>query len=342
MKNANGTGSVYKLNGKRRKPWICVFTTHYTLDGKQKRKMIGTFATKKEAMNKLLEYNKNPYLLNSYNFKDISFKWLEENKSVWSEKTFSNYRKIVNKLFSFYERKINELTIQELQSFISTSDSSYNYKKNIKSVLSMIYNYCVKAGFVTSNNINLLTIGKKEVVIERKVFTDKEIKELFEMIQPTSNINIPACLVILIYTGLRAGELLALKKENINLKERYLKVDESKTEAGKRIIPISNKIINVIKMLMESNDKEYLITSDSSYDMIKYNSLRRAFGVFIKKYNMDHTIHDTRHTFATLLSNANANSTAVKKIIGHTSFELTESVYIHKNLKELTKAIDLI
>ena len=60
------------------------------------------------------------------------------------------------------------------------------------------------------------------------------------------------------------------------------------------------------------------------------------------KLEMTHTIHDCRHTFATLLNNADANPTAIKNIIGHTSFETTEKIYTHKNIEELKKAIDLI
>lgn len=57
---------------------------------------------------------------------------------------------------------------------------------------------------------------------------------------------------------------------------------------------------------------------------------------------MKHTIHDCRHTFATLLSNANANKTTIAKIIGHSDYEITKNIYTHKDINELKKAIDLI
>lgn len=50
---------------------------------------------------------------------------------------------------------------------------------------------------------------------------------------------------------------------------------------------------------------------------------------------MKHKPHDCRHTFATLLSNANA--TAIKKMIGHESYATTEKIYTHKNIEELRK-----
>lgn len=55
-----------------------------------------------------------------------------------------------------------------------------------------------------------------------------------------------------------------------------------------------------------------------------------------------YTIHDTRHTFATLLNNANANQSAITKLIGHSDFSITENVYTHKDTEELRKALIIL
>lgn len=57
---------------------------------------------------------------------------------------------------------------------------------------------------------------------------------------------------------------------------------------------------------------------------------------------MDHKPHDCRHTTATLLNNAGANPTSIKKILGHSSYITTEKIYTHKDIKELQKAMSLI
>lgn len=57
---------------------------------------------------------------------------------------------------------------------------------------------------------------------------------------------------------------------------------------------------------------------------------------------MKHKPHDCRHTFATMMNNAEANKTSIKKIMGHNSYVTTEKIYTHKDLEELKKAIDLI
>ena len=62
----------------------------------------------------------------------------------------------------------------------------------------------------------------------------------------------------------------------------------------------------------------------------------------MKQYGMEHTPHDTRHTFVTLLSNADANKVSIERLTGHASKGITDSVYTHKDLEQLRNAIDLI
>jgi integrase len=62
----------------------------------------------------------------------------------------------------------------------------------------------------------------------------------------------------------------------------------------------------------------------------------------MKKLDMNHTIHETRHTCTTLLDSADANEMATKRILGHAGDNITRAVYIHKQLADLLKAIDLV
>ena len=76
---------------------------------------------------------------------------------------------------------------------------------------------------------------------------------------------------------------------------------------------------------------------------MSYMSFRYIFESILRKVGLQkHTIHDTRHTFATMLNNADANSTSIIKLIGHSDFSTTENVYTHKDIEELRKAINLL
>ena len=201
----------------------------------------------------------------------------------------------------------------------------------------MIFDFALKNDFIKSNKVQFIEIGKKEKVLERKIFTKKEIEVLWQ------NVEMPYVyiILILIYTGMRIGELTNLKNEDINLKENTLQVRVSKTSNGIRMIPISSKIITLFSKNMK-NDQVYFVKGDTT-EQLSYSTFKPRFNKLLKKLGIEkHTIHDTRHTFATLMNNANVNSTSIVKLIGHSNFLTTENVYTHKDKEELRKAIESI
>lgn len=342
MKNANGTGSIIKLSGNRRRPYAVKITTGYTIDGKQLRKIIGYYANKKDALNCLLEYNQNKNVyLNDVTFKQCYEMWSKEHY----QKIKPQSKKMMISLYNASIKKLDNLILKDvklhhLQSFINElkeRNLSTATLIRVKSTINMVFNYALKNEFINKNIVPFVELGKKEKVIERKIFTDEEIQILWK----NKGDKITDITLILIYTGMRINELLHLKNKDINLEERYL-ITGSKTDAGKdRLIPINYKILPLITKRMTINH-ELLFYSRNDTPMI-YNNFRTFFKKKLKKLGIqEHTVHDTRHTFATLLSNANANSTAIKNIIGHSDYKMTEKIYTHKDKEQLKKAIDLL
>ena len=138
--------------------------------------------------------------------------------------------------------------------------------------------------------------------------------------------------VILLYTGLRIGELLNLRRQDINRRSSYLIVRHAKTKAGEgRIIPLHHRIMPIIEQLHTS---DYLFT-------ISYTSFRKHFQDIMKQLNCKHTIHDTRHTFASLLD-AVAPPNNLRSLLGHKQGDITTRVYTHKTIRELRKTIELL
>ena len=342
MKNANGTGSIIKLSGNRRRPYAVKITTGYTIDGKQTRKIIGYYTNRKDALNCLLEYNQNKNVyLNDVTFKQCYEMWSKEHYEKIAPQTkkglISTYNAYISKLDNLI---IKDVRLHHLQVFINElkeKNLSTGTLKQVKSNLNMIFNYALKNEFINKNIVPFVELGKKERVIERKIFTDEEIQILWK----NKGDKITDITLILIYTGMRINELLHLKNKDINLEERYL-ITGSKTDAGKdRLIPINYKILPLITKRMTINH-EYLFYSRNNTPII-YNNFRVDFKERLNELGIqEHTIHDTRHTFATLLSNANANSTAIKNIIGHSDYKITEKIYTHKDKEQLKKAIDLL
>lgn len=336
MKNQNGTGSIYKLKGKRRKPWA-IRISYQNETGATKRKYLGYFETKKEAQEVLFTYNKNPLLFSGKTFKEIKTLWLSSIKEKILPETFKNV--IINlKHFEILnENKISDIKLFQLQKIFNDMDYSRGYKSNCKSVLNRIFNFALKNDFIDSNKVQFVELGKKNIVVERKIFTRDEINILWQNLK-VNNVYI---ILILIYTGMRIGELLALKVCDIDLNNKVIYIRKSKTSSGIRTIPIPDKILSLfIENIFYEN--EYFILS-KNLTPLSYMTFKYRFNVLLEKLGIQkHTIHDTRHTFATMLNNADANSTSIIKLIGHSDFSITENVYTHKDVEELRKAINLL
>ena len=336
MKNQNGLGTVTKLKGKRRKSWA-VRISYQDDTGVMKRKYLGYFETKKEAQEVLYNYNKNPLLFSGKTFKEISYLWFT---SVKEKLTISSIKKIeiILKFFTILnEYKISDIKLFQLQKIFDEMTFSYNYKGNCKSVLNRIFDFAVKNDFIESNKVKFVELGKKNIVIERKIFTKNEINILWKNLE-IKNVYL---ILILIYTGMRVGELLNLKVADVDLCNKAIYIRKSKTDAGVRTIPIPNKILSLFTDNICYENEYFIFTK--TFNQMSYMSFRYIFESILRKVGLQkHTIHDTRHTFATLLNNADANKTSIIKLIGHSDFSTTENVYTHKDIEELRKAINLI
>lgn len=336
MKNQNGTGSIYKLKGKRRKPWA-IRISYQNETGATKRKYLGYFETKKEAQEVLFNYNKNPLLFSGKTFKEIKTLWLSSIKEKILPETFKNVVINLKHFEILNENKISDIKLFQLQKIFNDMDYSRGYKSNCKSVLNRIFNFALKNDFIDSNKVQFVELGKKNIVVERKIFTRDEINILWQNLK-VNNVYI---ILILIYTGMRIGELLALKVCDIDLNNKVIYIRKSKTSSGIRTIPIPDKILSLFIENI-SYENEYFILS-KNLTPLSYMTFKYRFNVLLEKLGVQkHTIHDTRHTFATMLNNADANSTSIIKLIGHSDFSTTENVYTHKDIEELRKAINLL
>lgn len=334
----NNYGSVYKMKDKpRRNPWRVVKTVK-DLDGKSKRKTIGYTRTKTEGLELLAKYNTNPYSLNTtkMTFIEVLEKWKELHFEKLEPRTVKQYKSICRHFEPIKDIPMLELTTMQLQELFNSVTLAPASKRLLKAVLNQVYKYALKMDIVVKDCSEFLELGKKQAVIERKIFTNEEISKLWKY----KELQWVDTVLIMIYTGLRIGELLTIESKNVDLENRTIR-GGIKTDAGKnRIIPINMEILPLIKNRM-SLERQYLITGVRGKKLL-YQNYILFFNKLMDQLNMEHTIHDCRHTFASLLSNADANKISIAKIIGHSSYLTTEKIYTHKDVEELKKAVDLI
>ncbi|MBO0586156.1 site-specific integrase [Sporosarcina sp. E16_8] len=351
MKNPNGYGSVFKLSGKRRRPFAVRITVGWDDNGKQLYEYLDYFVTRPEAMIALAEYNRDPYDLSD---KKITY------AELYKRFTLENFYKVENgvkvlkasesKVYTYqmafglskalHSLKFVDIKKSHMQAVIDNCDKAYETKKKVKSLFNHLYKLAMENDLVDKDYAAFVDLGENDTVSSREPFTTEEVASLWENIDKSDFID---TILIMIYTGLRPGELATIENENINIDERYMR-GGLKTAAGKnRVIPINMKILPLIEKRINSNQKYLLADLKGGSAKQRYDDFsRRYWKPVMEHLNMKHLPHDCRHTFATLMDNAEANNTSIKRIMGHASKGVTEKVYTHKDIEQLIKAIDLI
>ena len=351
MRQPNGYGTVYKLSGKRRKPWCARITESWDMDIEnqkiiQKRKIIGTYATQKEAMIALADYNMNPYNLNNdkMTFGQLYDKWSEVHFPKVSESNVKGYKASYKLCGKIENMKVVDIKLDHLQMVVDESGKNTPTLKKLKILFGLMYDYGVMHEIIPQDKrdmiryVDISQAGNPNSY-DRKPFSKTQIKILWKW-KDTSIYITP--ILMLIYSGVRISELLDLKKENVNLEERYFKVIQSKTKAGVRIVPIADKVLPFFETWMNMNDCEYLLSTPEGKHFTYRNYYDSYWTPFMEQMGMIHTPHETRHTCISLLSSQGVDERIIKKIVGHKGQGVTETVYTHFELEELLEAINTI
>jgi integrase len=344
MRLPNGYGSVYKLSGNRRRPWIARKTIECrieTVDGKKIPKQhyvtVGYYATQSEALQSLAAFNSNPYDLDAakITFKELYEKWSA--KKYLGIKDSRGYVAAYKLSWPLCDMKFADIRTDHMQAVIDGCGRAYPTQKNMKILYSLMYKYALERDVAAKDYSQFVTVGKKVTSKKHKPFTQKEIDKLFECVGKYDDVE---SVLILIYSGVRPGELILIETENVNLEERYM-VGGIKTPAGEnRIIPINKKIYEFVSDMVQKGNK-YLLC-DKNGNPFSYDKYLDHFKILMEQLVMDHLPHDGRYTFATLMGNAGADTVSLQKIIGHANYNTTANTYTHKDIDELKKAIDLI
>lgn len=318
-----GYGTVYKLSGKRRKPYIVVITKGWTDEGKQIKEIIGYTTTKKEGLALLEKYHVSPFDIDESRttFEDIYKKWYQwkfkdKDLSYKSEVRYSNAYRYYSSIKDVPFIDINILMIQDI---IDKCDKGYHTKSDIKSLFCQLYEYSKVLNLpVKPISTKYLKIGTFKKSTLHKPFTEEEIDTLWNNRNETIDL-----ILINIYTGMRPTELLKPKEVHSNFI-----ISGIKTVSGiDRQIPLHERI----KPLMVSYPPK-----------IAYSTYKRHFKEEMDRLGMEHTPHDCRHTFATRCDLYKVDDLVVKLVLGHKVDDITKGVYTHKDLQELVKEINKI
>ncbi len=337
LKLPNKFGGIVFLGERRRKPYGVRITTGWNDKNRQRYKYLGYFEEYLEAMEFLIEYNKNPYDIDakSITLKNIYDDWSKRHFDKVSLHSKRAYISAFKKCEHLYNMPFIDLRTKHFQDIVDPMKST-STAQMFKNVIKMLYQYALKHDIVNkdySAYIEMPNAKKKHI---KKPFTKEEIDLLWNH-QGNDAIDV---LLILLYSGMRISEVLNMKIEDIHFEERYM-IGGVKTEAGKnRIIPIHKKIVPIIEKRLLN---KYLFQGIRSRNKYDYSYMSILISKVFDELKMEHTIHETRHTFVSQADRIGINKITLKRIVGHSvkRNDITDDVYTHKNKEDVIQAIDL-
>ena len=351
FKLPNCYGSVTKLSGKRRKPFIVRKTTGWKVDpithkAVQQFSIVGYASTRAEGLAMLADFNKNPYDVRAskITFAQIYEDWSKEKYPTISGSNVNAYTASYKACTSLYNKTFKEIRLTDLQQMIDGCGKNYPTLRKIKVLLNQLYDYAMKHDLCNKDYSEFVNIVKYKDRNPNKMDRNKISKEDVETLWDFKDDRYYQIILMLIYNGCRVSELLDLKKENVHLDEQYFDVIASKTENGIRKVPIADKVLPFYKAWYDScPDCEYLLHTEDGKHFQYRNYYDSYFVPLMKQLNREYTPHFCRHTCASMLAEAEISPTIQKMILGHSgAMSLTEKVYTHFDVQELVDAINRI
>lgn len=353
MKLPNGYGNVSKLPGNRRKPWRARKTSGWEL-GKQKYITVGYYETRSEALQALGEYNANPYSIDSkITFAEVYEKWSDRKFDEISSSNVNGYKAAYKLCGDIADMKFCDIKLSHLQGVVDSSGKNYQTLKKLKVLFNQLFDYAVQNEVIGRDKhiVEYVNIGKAVKSDKHYRFTDDEINTIWRWSTGNEYVQV---ILMLIYSGVRPGELFALKRSNVNISEKWFYIERGKTENAARKVPIHDRVLPFFEHWYNKGN-EYLVTQlnggrinfDTAHGQFTesyWKPLLRDMGILTYKNEFgeerEHTPDDTRHTFTTMWKEKRLDESMRRKIQGHSGKGIGEQVYTHYEFEALREELN--
>lgn len=330
------------MPGNRRNPYRVRITVGWTKDpvtgkSKQRYATVGYYPTYKDASIALVRYHQNPLSLESgVTFAEVYRRWSEERYETAGESLIRSYTAAFKAVPMLHEIPFKDLRRNHLQNAVDNCGKNYPTLKNIKLLISLLFQYAIQNDLVEKDYAQYIDITRHKPDIDEQssIHTDIKPDEIAALWSHTEDQTARQTLM-LIYSGLRISEFCGLSEGDVDLDARIVTVRKSKTASGRRRVPIA------MKTLPFWREHRFPQNTPASSDVRKAALSYRNRMKDLQAYGLEeHLPHDTRHTCATLLFNAGTDSYVTKRILGHAESDLTDNVYTHLSDEVLRNAID--
>lgn len=296
-------------------------------------------------------------------FSELADEWFEQYKNTVRESTYVAqklaYKKHIFPLFG--NLKISRISIPYCQKQVNHWYSYYKKYSNLIGLTSSVFKYALSLRLIRSNPMDAVIRPKRKKRIDEERYSAPyyEKEELLEFLEIAKNYPDPIYPIfrILAFTGLRKGELLALRWKDIDFEKRTLSVKQTlatcdkweikfqvpKTEKSLRTISIDSETLQVIKRwqlrqkeyflkmgIKPTKNGEQLLFVSEENKPLYLDYVNHNLKIIINENNLKRiTPHGFRHTHCSLLFESGASLKEVQVRLGHTDIKTTMDIYTH-------------
>lgn len=279
-------------------------------------------------------------------FAEIAGEWWEEKKPKLSPNSLRNYQPAYERAVAeFGEIHIRQIKPLDIEGYISRFGLTHAAKTTATqlNILNQIFRHAHIHGHTDTVPTDCIQTPRGLKKTPRLLPSESDVRAV------KGNINYPIVglfAYVLLYSGLRRGEALALQYRDVDRENKKIHVEKSlcsyrnqpiiktpKTEAGYRDVPLVDALIDAIP---KGKPSDYIfmrdghLITDSDFDTI-WGQYQRATGITSSP-------HQLRHWFATLLYDAGIDKFEAARYMGHTTTQMTE-IYTHISKARTTSSL---
>lgn len=335
------------------------------VDGKAKREH-KTFGTRQEAEEALIKFKAEKISGFPENIgKNTTFGECINEYITFAEierTTERGYRVIEERIRGtrLYNKRLSKIQKNDINEYIAEVKKKGYKNTTINKDIDLIHralNYGAEHGYIKSNPINYRMKLKTEK-FTAKILNLEEAEQVFEKVLATEDYRliVPFCLGA--FQGMRRGEIIGLRWENVSFKDNLIHITETitqmggeiikkqpKTEKSARNLDITEKVKEILLKNMERQKAEgtygeYVVVNKDGKPL-NPTFLSKKFKDFMNGIGYSGIrFHDLRHSFATITIKAGANPLDVSGALGHSTLSTTLNIYVHANGLEGSRAIN--
>lgn len=317
-----------------------------------------------EALFLKLQDSKKP---KEYTFGEIAEMWEREHREEITVRTWKNYERHYAEICEKHGHKlVPEVTALEVVNHLTAAKArgySTTVVNSIRSIYRMIFDYAVTHNHAQYNPVTSVRLPKGLKRGKRTAPTDAQIRII------CANVDVPFGLFpfLLLCTGMRKSEALALTWNDVNFKEREITVSKSldytvganpkekspKTEAGNRVVPIIDILYPHLLQAHSQSTEAYLFPAQPSNRSGKGGGLMtlRGYEGAWQKYCTKVGLigsdgkpvigaHNLRHGTATLMFELGVDELTTQRILGHSRIEITRAIYTELRAEQNKSSVE--